>query len=132
MTSPTESRSQKEIMGWAAEPARTPAPQKSGVFAGALWMIGITLALFFLPAVNGLIGGFVGGYRVGTVDRALTAALLPALVVALALGALLAIWKLPVVGLFAGLAAGVVVVLADVGLLLGAVLGGWFATARRR
>lgn len=109
-----------------------PGDRKDSIFVGALWMIGITLALFFVPAVNGLVGGLVGGYRVGSVNRAVTAALLPAVVVALALTAFLALWNLPVLGVFAGLTAAVLVVLADLGLLLGALAGGWLASSRRR
>lgn len=39
----------------------------------ALWMVGISLLLFFLPAINGLIGGAVGGYKAGSAMRGLGA-----------------------------------------------------------
>src|SRR5688572_17927432 len=56
----------------------------STLWAGAGWMIGLSLLLFFIPAVNGMIAGGVGGYLVGSWSRALTAAILPAIVMAVA------------------------------------------------
>ncbi|MFN7131407.1 MAG: NAD(P)-binding protein, partial [Myxococcales bacterium] len=70
----------------------------ASVVAGSLWMVGISLLLFFLPLVNGVIGGVVGGYKVGSVKRGLTAAILPAVAVAIGLWALLSLFDLAVVG----------------------------------
>lgn len=53
----------------------------SSIVASALWMIVISVVLFFAPAVNGLIGGAVGGYKAGSISRGLAAGILPALVV---------------------------------------------------
>jgi hypothetical protein len=97
---------------------------RSSVWVGAAWMVLVSLLLFFLPLVNGLIGGFVGGYKVGGVTRALGAALLPAAVVAAGLWLLLAVLGLPVLGGAAGLALGLLVLFADVGLFAGAAIGG--------
>lgn len=105
-----------------AEP-RTLEP-RSSVVTGSLWMVGITLALFFFPLVNGLVGGLVGGYKVGGVRRALTAAILPAIVAAAGLWVIFAILDAVVLGFVAGLAAGVVIALADVGIFIGAAIGG--------
>lgn len=102
----------------------TVPPERRSVVVGALWMIGLSIALFFLPLVNGFIGGLVGGYKVGTVGRALLAALLPAAFVALALWVLFAVFQAPVVGLLAGAAVGIWILLSDVGIFLGAALGG--------
>jgi hypothetical protein len=102
------------------------------VAVGSLWMVGITLLLFFLPLVNGLLGGLVGGYKVGTPGRALAAAILPGVVVAVGLWLLLALLDLPFLGFFAGLAAGLAVLLSEVGLLVGAIGGGWLARQRER
>ena len=104
--------------------------RKSPVVVGSLVMVGVSLLLFFLPLINGLIGGAIGGYVVGTVKRALLAALLPALVVAVGLWLIFALAEAPVVGLFAGMAMGLWIVLADVGLFLGAALGGGLSTSR--
>lgn len=74
----------------------------STVWAGAAWMIGLSLLLFFIPAVNGLIAGAVGGYLVGSWSRALTAAILPAIVVAVAFWVGFSFMGLPVIGFMAG------------------------------
>ena len=62
----------------------------TGMVAGAVWMVVLSLALFFVPGLNGLIAGLVGGYLVGSLGRALAAAVLPALLVAVGLWLLLA------------------------------------------
>jgi hypothetical protein len=98
--------------------------ERSSIVAGSLWMIGLTLALFFLPLINGVIGGFVGGYKVSGVGRALAAAVLPAIVVAVGLAILFAILDAPVWGIVAGLSGSALVALADVGIFLGAAIGG--------
>lgn len=95
----------------------------TGTLAGAIWMVVISLALFFLPGINGLIAGLVGGYMIGTVGRALIAALLPALIIAAGLWALLSIVGLPVIGFLAGTAVTILIASSDVALFLGAFLG---------
>ncbi|WP_373044810.1 hypothetical protein [Vulgatibacter sp.] len=105
---------------------------RDNVVVGSLWMVGLTLVLFWLPLLNGLIGGLVGGYRVGSVGRALTAAILPAVVVALGLWLLLAAFNLGGWGLLAGLGAGLLIVVADLGIFLGAAVGGAWAQAKAR
>lgn len=87
-------------------------------------MVVITLLLFFAPGVNGLIGGAVGGYKVGGVGRSLAAAVLPAIVAALGLWLLLWVADLPVLGFFAGLAGALWIVFADLGMFIGAAIGG--------
>jgi hypothetical protein len=105
--------------------------QRSNVWVAALWMVVISLALFFLPLINGVIGGAVGGYKAGNIKRALLAALLPAVVVALGLWIVFAIFNAPLWGLAAGTTMGIIVLLADVGLFLGALIGGAVANAGR-
>lgn len=102
---------------------------QASVVTGALWMVGLTLVLFFLPLVNGLIGGLVGGYKVGGAGRALVAALLPAVVASVGLWILFAIADAPVFGVAASAAAAMLIVLADVGILIGAVVGGALGSA---
>jgi hypothetical protein len=97
---------------------------RTSIPAGSVWMVAITLALFFAPGVNGLIGGLVGGYLVGGVKRALLAAILPAVVAAVALWLLLWILDLPVLGLFAGVAGAIAIVVSEFGLFIGAAIGG--------
>jgi len=96
----------------------------------ALWMIGISLLLFFLPALNGLIGGGVGGYKAGSVGRGLGAAILPSLFVGGAIWVLLAILDAPVLGFVSGLAVGIWALVSSIGLLIGALIGGAIAPER--
>jgi hypothetical protein len=102
----------------------------STVVAASLWMIVISLLLFFLPAINGLIGGAVGGYKAGSAGRGLTAAVLPAIVVGAALWIVFAMFDAPVLGFFGGLAVGLWAVISSVSLLVGAIIGGVLAPAR--
>jgi len=95
----------------------------AGIVVGAIWMVVLSLALFFVPGVNGLIAGLVGGYLVGSLGRAMMAAVLPALIVAVGLWVLLAAIGMPILGFFAGAAITVLIVLAELGLFLGAALG---------
>jgi hypothetical protein len=95
----------------------------ASIVMGAVWMVVLSLALFFVPGVNGLIAGLVGGYLVGSVGRAMASAVLPALIIAVGLWILLAAVGMPILGFFAGAAVTVLIVLAEVGLFLGAASG---------
>ncbi|HKN86262.1 MAG TPA: hypothetical protein VJV04_05350 [Nitrospiraceae bacterium] len=107
-----------------ASTGQTPSlDHHAGIVMGAIWMVVLSLALFFIPGVNGLIAGLVGGYLVGSLGRAMVAAVLPALIVAAGLWVLLAAVGMPILGLFAGAAITVLIVLAELGLFLGAALG---------
>ena len=103
---------------------------RTNIIAASAWMVGISLILFFLPLLNGLIGGAVGGYKAGSPSRGFMAALIPAVVVGALLWAVFALFGGPVIGFLAGAAAGVLVLLADVGLFIGALIGGYFAETR--
>ena len=103
-------------------------PQSSIVVA-SMWMVLISLLLFFLPVINGFIGGAVGGYKVGSVGRALIAAVLPAIVVALGLWGIFLVYEAPVWGVLAGTTAGMLVAISDLGIFVGAAFGG--ALSRR-
>lgn len=104
--------------------------RETSLIVCSLWMIGISLLLFFLPALNGLIGGGVGGYKAGSVGRGLAAAILPALVVGLVIWALLALFNAPVLGFISGLAVGIWALISSIGLLIGAMIGGAMAPDR--
>lgn len=90
----------------------------------ALWMIGISLVLFFLPALNGLIGGAVGGYKAGSAMRGVGAAILPAIVSGIGIWILLGMFGGPILGFLAGMALGVWALISSIGLLIGAAIGG--------
>jgi hypothetical protein len=102
----------------------------SSIVASALWMIAISVLLFFAPAVNGLIGGAVGGYKAGSISRGLAAGVLPAIVVGAALWVILALFDAPILGFFGGVAVGLWALLSSLGLLLGAAFGGAIAPDR--
>ena len=102
----------------------------SSIFVSSLWMIVISLVLFFLPALNGLIGGAVGGYKAGSAGRGITAAVLPSIVVGILLWGLFALFDAPVIGFFGGLAVGLWALISSIGLLIGAAIGGAVAPAR--
>lgn len=105
-------------------------PDRTNVFMASVWMVVISLLLFFLPMLNGVIGGAVGGYKAGTPTRGMIAALIPALLVGGLLWLIFGVFGGPVLGFFAGGAAGILVLLADVGLFLGALAGGYLAAHR--
>ncbi|MBX5460623.1 MAG: hypothetical protein IRZ28_05975 [Steroidobacteraceae bacterium] len=107
-----------------------PAARNASLMVSALWMVGVSLVLFFLPAINGLIGGAVGGYKAGSVGRALGAAILPAVAVGLILWAAFAMFGAPIIGLIGGLAVGLWALFSSVGLLIGAIIGGAIAPSR--
>ena len=102
----------------------------SSILASSLWMIVISLLLFFVPAINGLIGGAVGGYKAGSAGRGITAAVLPSMVVGIVSWALFALFDAPILGVFGGLAVGLWALISSVGLLIGAVVGGAMAPPR--
>ena len=98
--------------------------EETSLVVAALWMIGISLVLFFLPALNGLIGGAVGGYKAGSTKRGLGAAILPAIVVGIGIWLLLAVFDAPIIGFLAGIAVGLWALISSIGLLIGAAIGG--------
>lgn len=111
-------------------PLTTDSENQKNVVVGCLWMTVITVGLFFLPVLNGLIAGVVGGYMVGSTQRALLAAVLPAMASAFGLWVLLATLDFPVIGFFVGSAMGVHIVLSELGLFLGAAIGGTVAQTK--
>ena len=102
----------------------------TSLVVSALWMLVISMLLFFLPALNGLIGGAVGGFKAGSVKRGLIAALLPAIAAGLGIWVLLAVFDAPIIGLLSGLAFGVWALISSIGLLIGAMVGGAMAPPR--
>lgn len=97
---------------------------ETSLFVCALWMIVISMLLFFLPALNGLIGGAVGGYKAGSAMRGLGAAILPAIISGIGIWVLLAVVDAPVLGFLAGMAVGLWALISSIGLLIGAAIGG--------
>lgn len=98
------------------------------VVAGAIWMIVISILLFWIPGVGGFVGGLVGGKVSGGVGGALVAWFLSSILVAIlfaVLGTMLS--GMILIGALAGLG-GLILGFIDAGTrLLGAVIGGFLA-----
>jgi hypothetical protein len=107
-------------------------PANANIILGSLWMVGISLALFFLPAINGLVGGLVGGYKVGTPRNALIAAILPAVVIGVGLVLFFSVLGFPVLGFFSGAAVASLIALSEIGLLVGAWIGGFVRSQKKK
>lgn len=103
---------------------------ETSLFVCALWMIVISVLLFFLPVINGLIGGAVGGYKAGSASRGLGAAILPAIIVGVGIWLLLAVFNAPILGFLAGMAFGLWALVSSIGLLIGAAIGGAMSPSR--
>ncbi|MCK4547860.1 MAG: hypothetical protein KAW17_10515 [Candidatus Eisenbacteria sp.] len=54
--------------------------RKGSVFSGMMWMIFLSVLLFWLPLFGPLLAGIVGGKKSGGVLRALMACILPAII----------------------------------------------------
>ncbi len=111
-------------------PATTEKENKKNIIIGSVWMVVLAVSLFFLPALNGLVAGTVGGYMIGTAKRAVLAAVIPGLISAGALWVLLATLDFPYADFFVGAALGVHIILSEVGLFLGAAIGGTVAQTK--
>ncbi len=104
------------------------------VVTAMLWMLILSLLLFWLPFIGPLIAGIVGGKKAGDVPTAIMAVFLPVILLGGAffmLGSTLTGFFL--IGAIAGLmgAGLMIVVLEMIPLLLGAAIGGLLAGGRR-
>ena len=90
-------------------------------------MVGLTLILYFLPLINGLAGGMVGGFLAGNRKSALEDAGISIILVSLLLGLVFMLMPEPVLGLFGKSFGFALILLADIGILAGAWMGGMFA-----
>ena len=102
--------------------------QGGSVLSGSIWMIVISVLLFWLPGVGGFISGVVGGKIAGGVGPALAAWLVSSIlfgVVFAVFGTMLT--GMIVVGFIAGLG-GLLIAFIDAGArLLGAIISGVLA-----
>jgi len=102
--------------------------ERSGIVAAMVWMLVLSLLLFWLPFLGPFIAGVVGGKKAGSVGRGVLAALLPTLVTGVLFFLLATVLTgMPILGAIAGLGAGALVAAGIGPLLLGAVLGGLLA-----
>lgn len=101
---------------------------KGSVAAGMMWMLFLSLLLFWIPTIGPLIAGVVGGKRAGGVGSAIIAALLPSIVLAVGIGVLGAtLSTLPVIGVVFGLGTMFLFIIHIGPLMVGAIIGGLFA-----
>ncbi|RJS92726.1 hypothetical protein [Salinisphaera sp. Q1T1-3] len=98
---------------------------KGSLTMAIIWMVVISLVLFWLPVAGPLLAGFVGGRTAGSVGRGLLAAILPSLILCLILlGAGTALTGMPIIGAIASISVFLVLVIQLFPLILGALIGG--------
>ncbi|MDH4457681.1 MAG: hypothetical protein QE272_03175 [Nevskia sp.] len=102
--------------------------RQGSVLSGSIWMIVISVLLFWLPGVGGFIGGLVGGKTAGGVGSALAAWLVSSILFGVLFGLFgTMLTGMIVVGFIAGLG-GLLIAFLDAGArLLGAIIGGLMA-----
>lgn len=105
------------------DPLAGQAPDRGSVLRAALWMIGLSIALFWLPILGPAIAGFVGGTKAKTMGKAMFAAFLPAVLLGAAVAAVLLLFDLPLIGTIAGVGIFIVILAEDVPMFAGAALG---------
>jgi hypothetical protein len=102
------------------------AQAKQGSIVAAMgWMFVISILLFWLPVLGGLIAGFVGGKKAGSIGRAVVAVFLPGVLFFVILFLLAAsLVGIPLIGIAAGMGGLMLSVLHVGPLLVGAIIGG--------
>ena len=105
----------------------TGSTQEGSVGSALLWMVGLSILLFWLPTLGPLVAGFVGGRKAGGVGPALVAAIIPAVLVAALILLLGTLVSLPVIGALVGAGLFFAILFQSVPLLIGAVIGGALA-----
>ena len=102
---------------------------EGGAIRGMMWMIVISLLLFWLPVIGPFIAGIIGGKKSGGVGNAILAVFLPGIFLGIFLFFFATMLSgLPVIGAMAGAAGGLTLCFAQIGpLLLGGIIGGFLA-----
>jgi hypothetical protein len=100
-------------------------PDRERFVAGAVTMGLVTVLLFFVPLVNGIIGGMAGGIRVADAGRSIWAGFAAVAPVALALFLVLGLAGAPVLGVPTRPTTLMLIVMACIGILIGAPLGAY-------
>jgi hypothetical protein len=105
----------------------TRATQEGSVGSALLWMVGLSILLFWLPTIGPLVAGFVGGRKAGGVGPALIAAIIPAVLVAALIFPLGTLVSLPVIGALVGAGLFFVILFQSAPLLIEVLIGGALA-----
>lgn len=108
---------------------RTTEPRASFIKA-SLWMIVLSILLFWMPILGPVVAGLVGGWFAGTIGRAVLASLVPAVLLALLIWGIGTLFALPVVGALTGGAIGLVILFGDLPLILAAIVGALISQRR--
>jgi hypothetical protein len=105
--------------------------KRSSIVGAMLWMLVISLLLFWLPLIGPFVGGLVGGKKAGSVGRGLAACFLPALIFAGFVFVVLALGGLPLSGLILGSLVGgataLTILVEGFAMVCGAIVGGVLA-----
>jgi hypothetical protein len=104
-------------------------PRQTSLVQGSIWMMVVSVVLFFLPGVNGFVGGVIGGARSGDAWSAFRASVLPALVTTILLWFVYAVFDARVL-YFSNLSPFTLSLTSGLAMLLGALVGGSGATSR--
>lgn len=101
---------------------------EGNIFSGMLWMIFLSILLFWLPTIGSFIAGFIGGKKAGNLINALVAALLPSLLLGIILFSFSNILiGIPLIGVVFGLGGFLFGLIGISPLLLGAIIGGYLS-----
>ncbi len=94
-------------------------------------MIVLSLLLSWLPLFGPLIAGIVGGYCAGGIGRGLAAAVIPLVLLGVFVWWVGAALNHAVAGFFVSVGVTLLLVVHEVGLFIGAVIGGAIAQGRK-
>jgi len=95
------------------------ANKKQGsIFIAFLWMLFLSILLFWIPVFGQFIAGLVGGKKAGGAGRAIIAFLLPAIIFTL-----LFICAFPLVPII-GISSSLLLIMSNFTLFCGAIVGG--------
>ena len=101
---------------------------KGSVLSGMLWMLLVSILLFWLPGIGGLIAGIVGGMKAGGILKGLLAAVLPSIILGILLfTATTLLSGMPILGVVAGMGSFVLAAVQVGPMLVGAIIGGILA-----
>ena len=109
------------------------AREDGSILMGSVWMVLISILLFWLPVLGPLLAGFVGGKTAGGIGGGIMAVFLPAIIMIILIvfiPTVITVGSVPVIGalLVTIFSLGIIFVALQVGLLLvGAIIGGLFA-----
>lgn len=95
--------------------------------SATLWMIGLSVLMFWIPVAGPVFAGFVGGLKAGSVGPAIAVAVLPAILVAALVFVMSSVVELPGIEAPVGVGMLLVMVFQSLPLVAGAVLGGALA-----